>query len=122
MVKKIKKNRWLSIVLLLSLISNTFALENDQSNLTISRVRAVGDYAGDTYDGTIELWFSTSLVWPSQFPCTSTYNVTIDKKHQHLISAAYMAFAAGKKVNIHVDTNLPIRGGSCEISFIDVIN
>lgn len=46
----------------------------------------------------------------------------IDKEHHHLISAAYMAFASGKKVNIHVDTDLPIRTGVCEIAFLDVIN
>jgi hypothetical protein len=116
----IKRYKFLSIAMLV-LTSNVFALEYDQNNLTISKIRAVGDYAGTTYDGTLEIWFSAPLVWPSQFPCSATHNVIINKNNPHLVSAAYMAFAAGKKVNVHVDTDLPIRGGQCEISFIDVI-
>lgn len=32
-----------------------------------------------------------------------------------------LAFAAGKKVNVYLDASLPIRGGMCQVSFIDVI-
>jgi hypothetical protein len=110
------------VVLTLFSADVVLAQTNEQSNLTISRIRAVGDYTGDVYDNTVELWFTTPLSWPAQSPCTNTSRVYIDKKHQQIVSAAYMAMLAGKKVNINVDPNLPNRMGSCEISFLDVVN
>lgn len=111
---------WLCVSLLSSV---EVAAENFEiSGLTISKIRAVGNYSGDTFDDTLELWFTTPLVFPANFPCTATGRVEIDKVDQHVVSAAYMAFASGKKVNVNIDTILPIRGGTCQVSYLDVIN
>jgi len=40
---------------------NAFSENITIQNLEISKIRAVGDYAGTTYDNTIELWFSRYL-------------------------------------------------------------
>jgi hypothetical protein len=85
----------------------------------LSRVRVVGDYPGTTFDNSVELWFTTPIAWPSTVNCTNTARVYIDAKYTHLVSAAYMALAAGKIVNLHVDDQLTNRAGSCEISFLD---
>ena len=110
------------IFLFMAISNSSLAQSYEINNLTIAKLRAVGDYPGSTYDDSLEIWFSTPLVFPAGSPCTDTFRVYVDKKHQHLISAAYMAFASGKKVNIYVYPELPIRGASCEISFIDVVN
>jgi hypothetical protein len=108
---------------LLILVSSSVSAQSYEiNNLTITKLRAVGDYPGTTYDDSLEIWFSAPLVFPAGSPCTETFRVYVDKKNQHVVSAAYMAFASGKKVNIYVDPTLPIRGASCEISFIDVFN
>lgn len=88
----------------------------------LSKIRVVGDYPGTTYDDSIELWFTTPIVWPSTVNCTNTSRVYISAEKQHLVSAAYMALAAGKTVNFFVDDQLTNRSGSCEISFLDVLN
>jgi len=47
-----------AFVLVLFLFSkNAFSENITIQNLEISKIRAVGDYAGTTYDNTIELWF-----------------------------------------------------------------
>ena len=90
------------------------------NNLTISKIRAVGDYPGNTYDDSIELWFTTTLVWPDNMECTAGYRVYIDASKAHLISAAYAAQMAGKKVNIYADDSLTVRNGSCELAYLDI--
>nr|WP_139063219.1 hypothetical protein [Vibrio nigripulchritudo] len=110
------------ILLASMLVSPMCYAENIHLNsLEIKFIRAVGDYSGSTYDNTIELWFTNPLVWPSS-SCTDTRRVYVDSKHQHIISAAYTAFAANKKVNVHVDSTLPKRGGACEVSYLDILN
>jgi len=98
------------------------ATDVEIDGLSITRIRAVGDYQGTTYDNTVELWFSAPLVWPAGSPCTVTYRVEVDAANKHVVAAAYMAVAAGKKVNINVDDTLPIRNGTCQVSFLDVMN
>lgn len=116
-----KSQRFL-MILLCCFCTNVLATDIGIDNLKIYKIRAVGDYSGNTFDNTIEIWFTTPLTFPAQSLCTVTGRVYVDKNHDHIISAAYMAFAAGKTVNINVDTNLTIRNGSCEISFLDVVN
>lgn len=102
--------------------ANTVAANNVEVNgLTISKVRAVGNYHGETFDNTLEVWFAAPMVFPTNMPCNATGRVAIDKADQHLISAAYMAFTSGKKINVYLDGSLPIRGGMCQVSFIDVV-
>jgi hypothetical protein len=108
--------------LLIAVSNHSAAQSYEINNLTITKLRAVGDYPGATYDNTLEIWFTAPLVFPTGSPCTETFRVYVDKKHQHIVSAAYMALAVGKKVNIYVDPALPIRGASCEISFLDIVN
>lgn len=92
------------------------------NNLEISKIRAVGNYkVADTYDNTIELWFTTSLTIPSNMNCSATYRVYVDAKNTHIVSAAYLAFSSGKKVNIQIDDLLPIRSSACEVSYLDVL-
>ena len=109
---------------LFTLLAATFVnAENFHlSNLKIKMIRAVGNYnAGDLYDNTIELHFTTNLQWPEGSLCTTNYRVYVDAKKQHIISAAYLAFASGKKVSINADDTLPMRSGACEISFLDIL-
>lgn len=80
----------------------------------------MGDYQGTTYDNTVELWFAAPVVWPSGSNCTATFRVYIDAKNKHVVSAAYLALATGRKVNINVDDTLPNRAGSCEVSYLDI--
>ena len=89
------------------------------NGMKIKKLRAVGDYPTATFDNTLELWFTVPIVWPETVACND-FRVYVDAKHSHIISAAYMAFATGKLVNFHVDDSLPIRAGSCEITFLDV--
>lgn len=118
-MNKIYFNILLSTALLLA--GEAFAENFEISGLSISKLRAVGNYNVDTFDNTLEVWFTAPFVLPVNNPCTTT-RVEIDKADQHLVSAAYMAFASGKKVNINIDSTLPNRGGICQISFIDVVN
>ncbi|WP_057260138.1 hypothetical protein [Duganella sp. Root1480D1] len=93
-----------------------------QTGLTLLKIRAVGDYQGTVYDNTIELWFSAPLNWPAGSSCASAAapRVYIDAKNKQLVAAAYLALATGKKVDINVDDTLPIRAGSCEVSYLDI--
>jgi hypothetical protein len=97
------------------------ATDTEIDGLTLSKIRAVGDYSqGTTYDNTVELWFTTPLAWPAGSACTITYRVEVDANNKHLVAAAYLALATGKKVNINVDDTLPIRNGTCQVSYLDV--
>lgn len=118
-MKRIK----LAFCVLLFVITATpsYATNYNLTDLTIKKLRAVGDYQGTTYDNTLELWFTTPVEWPVDSGCTTTYRVFIDKQHTHIISAAYLAFSTGKKVLVNVDNTLPIRSGACEVSFMDVL-
>lgn len=109
-------------LLLLCVSSTVFAQSVHISGKKISQIRAVGDYPGTTYDNSLELWFTSAITWPAGINCTNTARVYIDVKHTHLISAAYMALAAGKTVNFYADDQLTNRNGSCEISYLDVKN
>jgi hypothetical protein len=117
-----KKLVVVTILLAASFVSSLANANGQQINdLKIKMIRAVGNYhAGDTFDNSIELWFTASLEWAENMNCSINYRVYIDASHTHLISAAYMAFASGKTVNIHADDSLPLRSGSCELSYIDV--
>lgn len=107
------------VIIFSSAFSNAATQKID--SLTIKMIRSVGEYhSGDTFDDTVELWFTTSLAWTADVGCTANFRVYIDASKTHMISAAYMAFAAGKKVNINADDTLPVRSGACELSYIDV--
>lgn len=89
--------------------------------LTIKKLRAVGNYhAADTFDDTLEVWFTTGLTWSEDVSCTNTYRVYVDGSKNHMVSLLYMAFASGKEVDIFADDSLPQRSGSCEISYVDL--
>lgn len=89
-------------------------------NLTIKRIRTVSEYSN--FSNTVELWFNEKLTFPSGVQCTNTYRVHIDAKHKHIISAAYLTMMSGKKVSVYANESLPIRAGSGEISYLDVVN
>ena len=93
-----------------------------QNGFTISKIRAVGDYPGTTFDNTIELWFTAPLnPYPAGTACTSTFRVYVDAKHKHLVSAAYVAMTTGKKVDLFLDDTLPVRDGACEVAYLDIV-
>lgn len=115
------KNKSILIASLMFLSSSLLAGTATINGKVLSKVRVVGDYPGSTYDNSVELWFTTPIVWPSGVNCTNTSRVYIDAKHTHIVSAAYMALASGKTVNFYADDQLPNRNGSCEISFLDVL-
>lgn len=101
-----------------SLLAATQLIEK----LKISKIRSVGNYhVDDTFDSTIELWFTKELNFTSALSCTQNFRVYVDTQHTHVVSAAYMALLSGKEVAIHIDDNLPKRSGSCEISYLDVL-
>jgi len=64
----------------LMLLTGSASASNERNDgLTIKFIRAVGNYsAGNTYDNTIELHFTTGLIWPAGSLCTVTYRVMID--------------------------------------------
>ncbi|WP_133498434.1 hypothetical protein [Cognatilysobacter terrigena] len=101
-------------------LAATVASATEFQGLTISKIRAVGDYNGTTFDDTLELWFSAPLAMPAGSPCTTTYRVYANAQKSQLVVASYLALTKGKKVTINVDESLPIRAGACEISYIDV--
>ncbi|MEM9101727.1 MAG: hypothetical protein AAGB12_05340 [Pseudomonadota bacterium] len=108
--------------LILTFCFTTDSAEYSIDNLTISKIRAVGNYSVDTYDEIVELWFTTPLNWPNQSQCTNTSRVIVDAKFNHILSAAYLAFSSSKKVKVNIDTALPNRFGTCEVSYLDVYN
>lgn len=110
-------------MVLLTMLVSFFANATGQQidNLTITKIRSVGNFhVGSIYDDSIELWFSTSLVWAESMNCTVGYRVYIDASKTHMVSAAFLAYASGKTVNVYADDTLPLRSGSCEISYIDI--
>lgn len=115
-------NRILTVTILTFLVQYSHAESLQVNGMTIKLIRSVGDYPGTVFDNSVELWFANPIVWTKTLGCTSTSRVFVDAKHSHIISAAYMAFASGKKVNFFADDNLPIRNNSCEIGYLDVIN
>jgi len=91
-------------------------------NLEIKFIRVVGDYSPNTtHDGTVELHFKSPITWGSTSTCIDPNRVIIDAKQTHLVSSAYMAYASNMKININVNTVLPVRSGICEIAYLDVI-
>jgi len=101
---------------------NIFATGQFVSNLEIKMIRVVGDYPGATYDNSIELWFTQPLNIDSAMNCNVTYRVFVDAKNEHLVAAAYMAKAMKNTVRIYMNDALPIRGGACEISYLDILD
>ncbi len=117
------KKSLITFFMFLSASDFVFAADHEQYNLTITKLRLVGNYSqGTLYDNTVEMHFTPAVTWPTGLPCNSPTVVYIDKNDQHIVSAVYMAFAAGKKIHIHIDTTLPIRNSTCQVSFIDVLN
>lgn len=105
---------------LLAAASTAIGTEVQRYGLTISKIRAVGDYQGTTHDNTVELWFTTSLSLPGGALCTDGSRAYIDARNTHMVAAAYQALASKTRVSINLDDSLPVRGGACGISFIDV--
>lgn len=115
------KNTILSFALL-SISSTAIATDAYFDNLTIKKIRAVGNYIdGTTFDNTIEIWLAAPPSIPAHMGCPAGHLFYIDARNTHLISAAYIAFSAGKKVSVNIDNSLPIRASSCEVSFIDIL-
>jgi hypothetical protein len=99
------------------------AAEIHVENVTISRIRSVGDFSAPMYANAIEIWFVAPVNLPAGMGCPAlAYRVAVDAKHKHLIAAVYLAFSMGKKININFDDRLPIRGDMCEASYVDVVN
>jgi len=90
--------------------------------LKIQSIRAVGQYnPSQQFNDTLEMWFTTPLVFPAGSNCIETRRVIISAKNYHLVAAAYLAFTKGRTVNVAVDDTLPIRAGSCEVTYMDVM-
>ena len=102
---------------------NVHATRCTETDISISKIRAVGDYtSGDQHDNTLEIQHS-SRSWCDFTECENNkYRVVIDKDRTHLVAAAYMAFASGKLVDITIDNALTVRSGICEVSILDVKN
>lgn len=109
------------LITLLGLATNALATAFDLPTLNIQFVRAVGQYQDPQFSNTVELWFTTPLPLPAGSRCTDTRRVYIDSKNYHLVAAAYMAFSKGRSVHIALDDTLPIRGGACEVTYLDVL-
>lgn len=105
----------------LALSSANAGGEMQFNNMKINSIRAVGQYADPTYANTLELWFSTTVPDPAGTPCTTNYRVFIDAKNYHIVAAAQLAMAKGRLVNVALDPALPIRGGACEVVYLDVL-
>ena len=101
--------------------SSTALAETQFDKLSISTIRAVGQYSDPAFANTLEVWFTVPLAVPAGSPCTDTRRVYIDAKHYHLVAMAQMAFMKGRQVNVALDTRLPIRGGACEVVYIDML-
>ena len=108
-------------LLILGLGAPARATDYTLNDLTLVRIRAVGDYqSGDTFDNTVELWFSESIAGRAGPSCTDGRRVFIHARHYQMVTAAYTALLKGKKVSVNIDDTLPIRYGACEISFLDI--
>jgi len=103
--------------------SNVSAEVCTETNVTINAIRPVsGNYPSDKHKNTVELhhevrnYCSLTACAPS-----NKYRVVIDASDTHVVSGAYMAFAAGKKVNITIDTDLGTKNGICVVSYLTVL-
>jgi hypothetical protein len=106
---------------LLGLTANSSASLIETAGQHIQFIRAVGQFQDPQFSNTLEVWLTTPMSFPAGSPCTEGRRVYIDSKNYHLVAAAYMAFAKGRSVNIAVDDTLPIRVGSCEVTYLDVL-
>ena len=94
----------------------------EETDVVINSIRPVsGDYPSEKHKNTVELHHEVrSYCSLSACADSNKYRVVIDGSDTHMISAAYMAFAAGKKVNIFIDSGLGTRNGICVASYITV--
>lgn len=116
-----KKYLGLSLIGASLLISSSVnAATCKESNVTINLIRAVsGNYTDDKHKNTVELHHDTKS-YCDLSTCSNKYRVIIEGSDKHIISAAYMAFAAGKKVDINIDTDLGVKYGICTVSYLTV--
>lgn len=112
-----------SLLAISFLISNTASATDAYfEGLIINKIRSVGNYIdGTTFDNTIEVWFSNPPSIPAYMGCPAGHRLYIDAKYSHLISAAYIAYSTGKKVGVNIDSTLPKRDNSCEITYFDLL-
>jgi len=101
---------------------NVKAEKCEESNVTINSIRAVSSgYHNDKHKNTVEIHHDVRNYCDlSACADSNKYRVVVDGADQHIISAAYMAFAAGKSVNIVIDTDLGTRNGICVITYLTV--
>jgi len=117
--------RWLALLVFAATAVSAQAAPAEWDGLSILKIRAVGDYGGadTTYDNTIEVWLASPPALPAGVSCSVNLRVYVNANNKHLVAAAYLALATGKKINLNLDdTSLPIRSGACEASFIDIVN
>lgn len=110
----------LAVAVMSLLAMPSHAAEIQRYSLTISKIRAVGNYQGAMHHNSVELWFTTSLSLPGGLRCSDSARAVIDGNNTHMIAAAYQALASKSRVSINLDDTLPVRGGACEISFLDI--
>ncbi|KZN68810.1 hypothetical protein N478_14195 [Pseudoalteromonas luteoviolacea S4060-1] len=94
----------------------------EETNVKITSIRAVSEqFPQAPHKNTVELHHEMRD-YCSLDACSTAnrYRVAIDGADNHIISAAYMAFASGKPVNIFVDTNLGTRSGICVVSYLTI--
>ena len=105
-------------------ISNVSADICEETNVTINAIRPVSaSNHNEKHKNTVELHHSErNYCSLSDCAPANRYRVIIDANDTHVVSAAYMAFVAGKKVNITIDTGLGNRSGICVISYLTVLN
>lgn len=118
-------SRWLVISALAAATGTLHAAPAEWDGVSIAKIRAVGNYAGadTTFDNTVELWIANPPALPAGVNCTVNIRVYISANNKHMVAAAYLAMATGKKVNLLLDdTDLPMRASACEASYIDVLN
>ena len=119
-MKKILSLLFVTISVILT--SNVNAATCSESNVTINSIRPVsGNYPSEKHQNTIELHHD-SRDWCSLSDCvvSNRYRVVVEATDEHIVSAAYMAFVAGKKVDIHIDTSLGTKNGICVVSYLTV--
>ena len=117
--------RGLAMAALAAACGSLHAAPAEWDGLSISKIRAVGDYNGSdtTFDNTIEIWLTSPPALPSGVSCTVNFRVYVNAANKHMVAAAYLAMSTGKKINVYLDdTALPIRSGACEASWVDVLN
>ncbi len=107
-----------------AMTSNVSADTCEETNVTINGIRSVsGNYPTAKHQNTIELHHEVREYCSlSACAASNKYRVAIDAADAHIVSAAYMAFAAGKEVNIFIDTDLGTKHGICVVSYLTVLN